>query len=252
MTEFKRHAQTNSQPFTIQSYRLLPLSSRSIIRFTLSILLYGHHDWSCGNTMGDLKQDRERRLVEQCRTGSSEAWNELYRDYAALVRRVVRDQKWKPGEQDVEDVTQNVFIDLIPALKKFDFSYSLSQFISGQARRTTRDEIRRRIALKRNAATDPIDLHDGTVNAVTIPAGCMAQDDRFEMEELKELLRFGMARLSEKCRQIIRYRDFEELSFKEMEEILGEKENTLTVTRKRCLEQLTALCHTLLREECTR
>lgn len=202
--------------------------------------------------MGDRKQDRERLLVERCRTGSSEAWNELYRDYSALVRRVVRDQKWKPNEQDIEDVTQNVFIDLMPALKKFDCSYSLSQFICGQARRTARDEIRRRIALKRNAVLDSLDVHDGTADAVTIAGDCQAQDERLETEELKEVLRFGMAKLSEKCRQIIRYRDYEELSFKEMEEILGEKENTLSVTRKRCLEQLTAICHRLLGEECTR
>jgi RNA polymerase sigma factor (sigma-70 family) len=203
--------------------------------------------------MGAGKDNEERRLVEQCLCGSQEAWIELYRRYAALVRRVIRDQKWALSPPDVEDVTQNVFLDLVQALAKFDWTYGLSQFICGVAKRTTRDEIRRRTAAKRSGETNPFDSASGREEQ-GLPGSCdsVSQETQLADEELKEILRIGLTKMGEYCRKLIALRDFEERPYKEIELLLGERENTLTVNRKRCLEELTAICRRLLREGCER
>lgn len=204
--------------------------------------------------MHDRNDDDEARLISQCRSGSREAWNELYQKYVLLVKKVVKDQLWNPSQQDVEDVTQVVFKNLWKeALDRFDGSYRLSMFIGGVAKRTTREEIRGRLTVKRNAPTNPIDLHDGDPGEVAmVPSPNPSQEEHLAHEELKDILRRGLSELSEKCFEIIRYRDFEELSFKEIGNILGEKENTLTKRHERCTEKLKANSHRLLRKECAR
>jgi RNA polymerase sigma factor (sigma-70 family) len=47
--------------------------------------------------------------------------------------------------------------------------------------------------------------------------------------------------LGEKCRQLVRLRYLQELSFKEIAGLLGTKEKTLAVQAGRCLRELKAL-----------
>ncbi len=206
---------------------------------------------SRGIVMGDRKQDRERDLVERCRSGSPDAWQELYRDYSTLVRSVVKDRLGKTTEQDIQDATQDVFVELMEALKRFDCSYGLSQFICGVAKRSARADRRRRFALKRNPGPDAFPDRDVERENIA-PDPPPSPEEDVELEELKNLLRKGLTELSARCRDIIHYRDFQELSYGEIAKILGDTENTITVTRKRCMEQLSTICHALLREECTR
>jgi RNA polymerase sigma-70 factor, ECF subfamily len=205
-----------------------------------------------GKAMGDRSLEQDRRLVEQCRAGSEVAWCELYQRYVGLVRNIVKNHGWSPSEQDIEDLTQNVFLDLIEALKRFDCSYGLSQFICGVAKRTTGHEIRLRMAAMRNAETDPLNAHDGAGDTISVVDDCDPPDERLEQEELKGIIRAGLVRLSTKCRELITLREYQELPYKDIAEMLGEKVNTVTVSHKRCLEQLKAICHELLRKGCTR
>ena len=59
-----------------------------------------------------------------------------------------------------------------------------------------------------------------------------------ERAELVSRLRVALKNLSSRCTQLITLRYLEELSFKEIGEIVGSSENTVTVQTRRCLDSL--------------
>ena len=66
--------------------------------------------------MGTGKVDRDIQLVRECVGGSEQAWKEFYSRFVGLVRSVVR-RHMGPNAQEVDDVTQSVFVALIPSQK---------------------------------------------------------------------------------------------------------------------------------------
>ena len=204
-----------------------------------------------GLAMGNGCTRRETLLLQQCRKGSAAAWTELYEEYSESVRRVIRKYSRRWSIEDVEDITQSVFMELINAFERFDGTYRLSQLICGVAERQAREEMRLRSAAKRDAPVVSIGCERECSAAPQIAdSNSPPPDEILEQEQLKSLLRRAMKRLGEKCRQLLEWRDFEERSIREIAEMLGEKENTVTVWRKRCVEDLKALVHELLRQRC--
>jgi len=200
--------------------------------------------------MGDAKQDKDVRLVKECLEGSEKAWQELYSGYLGLVRVVVRRQKWSPSAEDVEDVTQMVFTTLLSKLGKYEGGYPLSAFISEVSKFTTWDEIRKRRAEMRGAPT--VSLEDIQDAGAQVP-GCMEDpaDAAVIQAELMVILQRAIWDLKPDCWQLLTLRELEELPYKEISEILGQTENTLTVKARRCLEDLRANYMRLMRKGCT-
>ncbi len=194
----------------------------------------------------------EISLVRKCLSGSEQAWTECYQRYVFLVRSVVR-KRLGFANQDLEDIVQTVFVDLIPALHNFDPQYPLPKFIYTVAERVCINEYHKRKAACRDADTDPIDHHDGSAEgARMVASGGGSPEDELEQAQLRQILRRALWELSEECWKLLTLRDLEELSFKEISGILGEKENTLTVKARRCRDELRATCHELVRKGCGR
>jgi RNA polymerase sigma-70 factor (ECF subfamily) len=187
-------------------------------------------------------------LVKACVSGSEEAWTEFYNLYIGLVRSVVK-RKVGASYSDIEDLTQNVFIGLISSLKSYDSTYPLTRFISIIAERTCIQEYRKSTSAKRSADTDPIDLHDGSEEGVRRVAWTGdSQEDQLEQSQLVLLLRDGLRNLGEKCRNLLKFRYYEDRPFKEIARMVGANENTVTVQSKRCLDKLRGLYHERLRK----
>lgn len=195
--------------------------------------------------MGNRTGHREAILLKECLSGSEKAWSEFYVKYVGLVRSVVRRQAgFSP--QDVEDVAQTVFMELIPALKTFDTTYSLPRFICMVTERACIQEYRRRATAKRNGKTDPIDHHDsGEEGTWKLASDLESQEDHLARSELLNLLRRAFRSLDAGCRELLKLRYYEGMPYKEISKILGATENTLTVRSKRCLGHLRATCHEL-------
>ncbi len=197
--------------------------------------------------MADPKRDAEVSLVRACIAGSEQAWTDFYCRYVGLVRSVVR-RRLGGSSQDVEDLTQNVFAALVASLGSYDSAYPLTRFIGTIAERSCIQEYRKGATAKRDAGTDPLDLHDGAEEgARKIPWEGNSQEEQLERSQLIELLRHGFRRLGERCRQLLTLRYYEEMPFKEIARLVGSSENTVTVQSKRCLDELRGAYHEGLR-----
>ena len=206
--------------------------------------------------MDTRKQDRDILLVKKVRSGSEEGWTELYGRFHVLVREVVRRQAWNPSKHDVEDVSQNVFLELLATAphwttmtERTTCRSSSAPLPGGWPSEKSADGR----PIKRSGPGNPVAHHDGSDEAASVLVSeDLSQEKQLELAELKEMLKEALWRLSSKCREIIRLRDYELLSFKEMEQETGTKENTLTVQRKRCLDELRAVYYEILRKGCDR
>lgn len=188
--------------------------------------------------MGNTKTQEEMALVRRCLSGSEEAWNEFYNRYVGLVRSIVRRQRIASAGDD-EDTVQNVFMSLIPALKNYDPVYSLPRFVCIVAERTCIHEYRLVRAAKRDAETQPVDHHDGGEEGARIlRSSGPTPEDRLIESDLRDRLRVALRALGAACRELLKLRYFEQLSYKEISRQLGASENTLAVRAKRCLAEL--------------
>jgi RNA polymerase sigma-70 factor, ECF subfamily len=183
-------------------------------------------------------ENRDRELVQQCLSGSRQAWNEFYDQFHALVSKAVR-TKTRCKEPDIQDLVQSVFLALYTSLKTYEHQYPLSRFVWIVSERVCIDEFRKNSAAKRDRETVPLNHHDGGDDGtVMIRSNLDTQEEQLGNAEMKHMLMTAFKRLGEKCRELIRLRYLQELSFKEIAALQGAKEKTLAVQAGRCLQEL--------------
>jgi RNA polymerase sigma factor (sigma-70 family) len=186
-------------------------------------------------------ENRDRALVQQCLSGSREAWEEFYRHFFMLVSKAIR-TKAHCKESDVQDLVQSAFLAVYTSLKTYDYQYPLSRFVWIVSERVCIDEFRKSRAAKRDGPTVPVDPHDGDDDeAIMIRSNLDDQEQQLADAEVKQILMTAFKRLGEKCRELIRLRYLQELSFKEIASLLGKKEKSLAVQAGRCLQDLKEL-----------
>ena len=188
--------------------------------------------------MENRNPSQDELLVRQCLSGSEVAWQEFYSRFIRLMRSVVK-KSFVVSREDVEDLTQSAFISLATALSNYDYRQSLPRFVCVVTERVVIDEYRKRRAARRGAEaeTSPLDeagrdVADGFKSNLDLP------DEQMERAEVAAHLRNALSELDPGCRELLTLRYYRDLSFKEIAEILGASENTLTVQTRRCLEKL--------------
>jgi RNA polymerase sigma factor (sigma-70 family) len=186
-------------------------------------------------------ENRDRVLVQQCLSGSRQAWDEFYNRFWLLVSKAIR-TKTRCKDSDLGDLVQSVFLALYTSLKTYDHQYPLSKFVWIISERVCIDEFRKSTAAKRAGSSVHLDHHNGDDDeAVMVRSNLDSQEQQLAEAEVKQILSTAFKRLGEKCQQLIRLRYLQELSFKEIERLLGEKEKSLAVRAGRCLKDLKEL-----------
>jgi RNA polymerase sigma-70 factor, ECF subfamily len=183
-------------------------------------------------------EKRDALLVRECLLGSEHAWNEFYRRYVSLVRSVVK-RRLGSWHQDVEDLTQSVFAALIASLKSYDPTYSVPTFVRMISERTCIQAYRQNTAAKRSPEGNPSHRSGGEEDVhAPLPLPSDSQEDQVERSELLAVLRKAFRSLGEACRELLRLRYYEDLSYLEISKLLGATEGTLRMRAKRCLDEL--------------
>jgi len=188
--------------------------------------------------VNERSQSRDRLLVKKCLSGSERAWREFYTRFIGLMRSVVTRRTDLPPE-DVEDVTQSAFLVLATRLDRYDFRQSLPRFVGLITERAVVDEYRKRSAAKRISPTDKIEYEDRLFEGTEfIDRGSKLQDERMELAQRDLHVRAALHDLDPECREVLKLRFFDELSYGEIAEAVGANENTVTVRTRRCLDKL--------------
>lgn len=165
------------------------------------------------------KNEYSDEIVEKAQNGDRRAFKQLYDDY--LPRVYARVAAVVPRE-DIEDVTQEVFISIARSIQSYHGRSSFFTWVNSIVRRRVADYYRRR---NRQLQEIPYDeqnpIHSGT-----------------QMDSLSDeiLLKQILLQLSDAKREVIILRLVEGLSFKEIAERTGVKEGAAKVRFYRAIE----------------
>jgi RNA polymerase sigma-70 factor (ECF subfamily) len=176
----------------------------------------------------DACEPSDPELVTRAQAGEREAFAMLYRRHQARVYRFAR--AMTGSDTMAEDVVQDVFLELMRGLGRYDPSRAaLSTYLFGVARNISRYQMRGRRRLSRlDAAGDAVAADD--------PSAGLVQSDRVRH------VRAGIAALPKRYREVILLCDIHDLSYVDAADALkvplGTVRSRLHRARQQLLERL--------------
>ncbi|MBN8706259.1 MAG: sigma-70 family RNA polymerase sigma factor [Bacteroidetes bacterium] len=149
-------------------------------------------------------------LAIACQSGDRKAFQRLVRQYQEKVRGLVYSILSDPDTMD--DLVQEIFIKVYTSINRFEHRSNLGTWIYRIAVNHCRDEIRRR-RVRRFFSMEKMELDPMEMSPTA--------DKALLKKERIELVRWGLSKVSEKHRTIIVLRDFEDMSYEQIAEVLN-------------------------------
>jgi RNA polymerase sigma factor (sigma-70 family) len=189
-----------------------------------------------------MTEPSDDELIACCLKGDNQAWEKLYKLYYARVRRIVSWPKWGFIPAETEDITQEVFMELVRALPNFRGEAQLSTFLTHLTKNRCVSQLRKKTAKKRGKEDKNVSLEDERTSfdepqVVAVEQGPTPEEKVVMNEEVHAVLKL-LPTLSEECQQVITLRYLDDLSYEEICEELKLPLGTLCSRLKRCLLKL--------------
>ena len=170
------------------------------------------------STRPSLFSDAE--LVERCKAGDGEAWNELVERYSRYVYAIAV-RGFRLSEDDAEDVFQDVFTRIYTRLHDLREPSALRPWIAQLTRRRCLDSLSRR---SREQAVDEIELEERETDLADV-------EEAFAVRE-------ALAELTETCQDILDRFFTRDQSYRTIAEELEIPAGTIASRIARCLGKL--------------
>ena len=165
----------------------------------------------------DYKEFTDKELVEKSIDNDEDAFTEIIDRYRRKVFSIA--YKHSYNMETSTDLSQEVFAKVYLNLKKFDPGYRFSTWIIRIATNHCIDFLRKK-KLKTISFETTFQNLDDEYNELPIPDDTYDPGTIWEEKELKEKLMEGVQQLPEIYREIIILRHYEEMSYKEIAEVL--------------------------------
>jgi len=166
-----------------------------------------------------VEQDLE--LLNRCLAGESAAWEDLLRAYTRKLYNLC--YRFTGRIDDAEDLTQEVFVKVYQTLRSYDATQgTFSTWLHRVARNHLVDHYRR---TKKDRVTSSLEDELGTLEEK--PSAGMEPLAQVESQERKEFLQQGLNRLSPDLREAVVLRDFHDLDYQEIAQVLGVPQGTV-------------------------
>jgi len=159
-------------------------------------------------------------LLARAAQGDQRAWNELVDEHSRLLWSVAR--SFRLDAADANDVVQTTWLRLLEHLDRIEDPSRLIGWLVTTARREAMRVLRRSGRERPVIEAPPVD-------------SALLQDER------NRALWEAFARLTEKCRQLLRVAVTHPQAYDEISEALGMPIGSIGPTRRRCLTQLRGL-----------
>jgi RNA polymerase sigma factor (sigma-70 family) len=186
--------------------------------------------------MGTLKPNRmsmpgitePSEVIARAKAGDTEAWGELYREYAPAIFRFCR--RALPTREDAEDATMEIFMKLKSKLIQYDQTRSFSAWLYKVAANHCWDILRRR-KIRQDKETEDVD---------TLPLEHPepSQLEKLIEERSSEEVRKALARLGARARMALVMRYYSDMSYDEIAEALGVRRAFVGVVLLRARHEL--------------
>ena len=144
------------------------------------------------------------------------------------------------GERETaEDLLQEAFMRVIKGAEAYKLQAKFTTWLYTIARNLCVDQTRRRKHRKHASLDAPLDTGEesGTLLDV-IPGGEMASDRQSVNKQLHETMQKAIGGLSEEQREVFLMREFLDLPFKQIADVVGVPENTVKSRMRYALEKL--------------
>ncbi|HEY6442922.1 MAG TPA: sigma-70 family RNA polymerase sigma factor [Candidatus Acidoferrales bacterium] len=179
-------------------------------------------------TTGTMSEADLARLLSQVRAGDSDAWGELYRQYAAAIFRFCR--RVLPAREDAEDATTEIFMKVRQKLGTYDSSRPFTAWLYKVASNHCWDTLRRRRIRQ--------DLETGDLDTLPLEHPDPSQIERLQAEHTSKEVRTGLAKLPDRARMALALRYYADMSYDEIADTLGVRRAFVGVLLLRARHQL--------------
>ncbi|HEV2175966.1 MAG TPA: RNA polymerase sigma factor [Terriglobia bacterium] len=165
--------------------------------------------------------EQDPHVVKRCLAGEDSAWEELLRSHSRKVYNLC--YRFTGRTSEAEDLTQEVFIKIFQTLRSYDaLQGSFSTWLNRVARNHLVDHYRR---TRKDRVTSSLD--DEAAGVEQKPSPDEHPLARLEARERQELLQAALDRLSPDMREAVVLRDFQDLDYVEIAQVLGVPEGTV-------------------------
>jgi RNA polymerase sigma-70 factor (ECF subfamily) len=202
-----------------------------------------------------MNRSGEAELVDRCRGGESDAWDELFDLHYPPTGRFLFQLSPDFTREDVEEVCQEVFLSVIKNIGSFHGGSQLQTWIFRIAVNKARDFRERQHAAKRGGGQTPVSLQaPNPDNGLTLdpPSPVPGPDGQLLQAEEMALMRSALDRLGDPCREIIALRYFGDLSYEEIARALRLNEKTVSSRLSKCLDRLEMIARPLFARGATK
>jgi RNA polymerase sigma-70 factor, ECF subfamily len=196
----------------------------------------------------------EAELLARCRKGDSDAWDELFDRHYAAAGRFIFQLGYDLTREDVEEISQEVFLTVIKSLHTFQGNCQFQTWLFRIAANKARDYRQKQNAAKRGGGQVTLSLNqnsDDPENGFVIdpPSAAPGPDLSLIQAENVTLVAQALEQLGGPCQEIIELRYFADLSYEEIAGSLDLNMKTVSSRLSKCLDKLEALTKALISRE---
>ena len=166
--------------------------------------------------------------IRRARVGDSDAWADLYRQFAPAVFRFCR--RAMPSREDAEDATSEVFLKVRGKLDQYDASRPFNAWLYRVAANQCWDLLRRRRVRQ--------DMETGDIETIPLEHPDPGQLERLLAERSAAQVRKGLEQLPNRTRMALTLRYYADMSYDEIAETLGVRRAFVGVLLLRARHQL--------------
>ena len=167
-------------------------------------------------------------LIVRARTGDTQAWGDLYREFAPAIFRFCR--RALPTREDAEDATMEVFMKLKGKINQYDPSRPFSGWLYKVAANHCWDTLRRR-KIRQDKETEDSD-------ELPLEHPDPSQLDRLIEQRSSAEVRKALACLSKRARMALVMRYYSDMSYDEIADELGVRRAFVGVVLLRARHEL--------------
>ncbi|MDB6030797.1 MAG: polymerase subunit sigma-24 [Verrucomicrobiales bacterium] len=183
----------------------------------------------------------EARLISRCLCGETAAWDELFNCHYVSTCSFVFQLGLNFTREDAEEVSQEVFLNVVRNLKSFRGNCQFQTWLFRIALNNARDYRQRKMALKRGGGREPISLHwIHPETGLTWDIASNAPEPDVALVNAERLFLLGQALdgLESSYRELLELRYFAGLSYEAISKILDLNTKTVGSRLNACLTKL--------------
>ena len=187
----------------------------------------------------DPAQISEEDLIRRCCKGESEAWKVLYERFYSYIFHLVKGKNYHFTMQDTQDITHEVFLDLLKGISSFQRKSILKTYIHSLTLNRVRQHFRKNLTIKRGGSVEKISLDDVDIDLADNHT--ISPDFAIMRKEEILNLRGKLMKLPETLRMVIQLRYEKNFKYKEIADEMDIPEGSVGALIQKALLQLREL-----------